>query len=193
MNRALPALLLVFATGVPLAAQLETTPIPTISMKHKHFVFFKCDGQPDKVVGRRDERYFGCVNGRVACSDDGISQRMIAAYERRRADILSGAERRKRGLDAGHGRSTSSRSSTRSASAYTVKSTPRPPAQAEPIEADKVRQVAVGTSTDEVISILGQPKWRIAGSAERWTYSLTSGGSAKIEFAAGKVTSVVLP
>ena len=55
---------------------------------------------------------------------------------------------------------------------YTVKSTPRPPAQAAPIDADKVRQVTAGTSINEVISMLGQPKWRIAGSTESWKYSL---------------------
>ena len=203
MHRLLLPLLLVFASGLPVAAQLTTTPIPTFNLKHKHFVFFKCDGQPDKVMGRRDERYFGCVNGKVACNDDGVTQSMIAAYEARRDEIQAGAERRKREFDVKHAsrheRGWSPRSSTRStrsatpAPTYTVKSTPRPLAQAAPIDADKVRQVTAGTSTDEVISMLGQPKWRIAGSTESWKYSLTSGGTAKLVIEDGKVTSVVLP
>ncbi len=194
MHRLLLALLLVVACGLPAVAQPKTTtPIPTFSLKHKHFVYFKCDGQPDKVMGRRDKTYFGCVNGKVACSDDGILQSMIAAYESRRAEILDGAQRHKRELDARRGSRSRSRSSTTSASVYTLKSTSRPPAQIEPIEAEKVRQVTVGTSADEVISMLGQPKWRIAASTESWTYSLTSGGSAKLVFEGGKVTSVVLP
>ena len=86
----LPALL-VFACGSPAAAQL-----------HKHFVAFKCEGQPDKVHSRRDERYFGCVNGRVACSDDGVSSSMIAAYGNRRANMKSESNRRMRELDAKH-------------------------------------------------------------------------------------------
>ena len=198
MHRLLLALLLVCASGFPVAAQLRTP-----SAKHKHFVDFKCDGQPDKVFGRRDERYFGCVNGRVACSDDGVTQSMIAAYERRRADIISGARQRGRESSARHASrhsrgsisrpSTSSRSSKSSGSVYTVKSAPRQPRKAEPVEADKVRQVAVGASTDEVIALLGQPKFRIAGSSESWTYSLTEGGSAKLQFEFGKVTSVFLP
>ena len=173
---------LVFAGGFPAAAQLKPTPIPTFGMKHKHFVFFKCDGQPDKVMGRRDERSFGCVNGKVACSDDGVTQSMIAAYEARRDELHAVTERRKRELDAKHASkhprrsspssSTRSTRSTASAPVYTVKSTPRPPAQAAPIDADKVRQVTAGTSINEVISMLGQPKWRIAGSTESWKYSL---------------------
>ena len=206
MHGLLLPLLLAFASGAPAAAQLKTTTMPTFSMKHKHLVFFKCDGQPDKVMGRRDERYFGCVNGKVACSDDGVTQSMIAAYEARRDEIQAEAKRRKREFDvkhaSKHGRGWSPRSSTTStrstrsatsAPAYTVKSTPRPPAQAAPIDADKVRQVTAGTSTDEVISMLGQPKWRLAVSTESWKYSLTSGGTAKLVFEDGKVTSVVLP
>ena len=167
--------------------------MPAFSLEHKHFVDFKCDGQADKVVGRRDERYFGCVNGKVACSDDGITQSMIAAYERNRADFLAGAQRRQREIRAKLGRRPGSRSTATSAAVHTIPSTPRPPAQTEPMEADKVRQVAVGTSIDEVISMLGQPKWRIAGSTEKWTYSLTSGKTAKLTFMGGKLTSVVIP
>ncbi len=199
----LPALL-VFACGSPAAAQL-----------HKHFVAFKCEGQPDKVHSRRDERYFGCVNGRVACSDDGVSSSMIAAYENRRANMKSESNRRMRELDAKHAashgsttgstarrtsrsssrstRRSSSRASAASPTVFTIQSAPRPPAQAEPLEPDTVRQVTVGTSADDVVSLLGQPKWPIAGSSEKWTYSLTSGGSAKLVFEDGKVTSVVVP
>jgi hypothetical protein len=201
MHRVLLPLLLVFASGLPLAAQFKTTTIPTSKLTHKHFVFFKCEGQPDKVMGRRDERYFGCVNGKVACSDDGVSSSMIAAYESRRDQIRSGARRQKQEFDARHAsrhpgsssRRSSRRSSTVSAPIHIVQSTPRPPAQAEPIEADKVRQVTVGTSIDEVISMLGQPKWRIAGSTESWKYSLTSGKTAKLVFQAGKVSSIAVP
>ena len=209
MRRVMLPLLLVFACGLPLAAQFKTTTLPTANLKHKHFVFFKCEGQPDKVMGRRDERYFGCVNGQVACSDDGVSPSMIAAYESRRDQMRSDATRKKQESDARHAsrhpgwsrqassrrsrQGSSPRSSTTSSPVYMVKSTPRPPAQAEPVEADKVRQVTVGTSIDEVISMLGQPKWRIAGSTENWKYSLTSGETAKLKFQAGKVTSIDVP
>ena len=85
------------------------------------------------------------------------------------------------------------RSSAASPSVFTIQTAPRPAAQAEPIAAETVRQVTAGMSTDEVVSLLGQPKWRLAGSSEKWTYSLTSGGSAKLMFAGGKVASVVFP
>jgi hypothetical protein len=193
MPRLLLPVLLVSAGALPAQTQLNTPKIPTYKPKHRHIVDFKCEGQPDKVVGRRNQRYFGCVNGKVVCSDDAITESMIAEYEANVAQFLADAERRKQEVHAKLGKRLTSHSSPNSTSAITIKSTPRPSAQAEPIEADKVRQVAVGTSTDEVISMLGQPKWRLAGSTEKWTYTLTSGGSAKLLFKSGKVTSVVLP
>ena len=198
MYRSLFLWLLVLACGFPAAAQLKTTKIPTFRLKHRHLVDFKCEGEPDRVYGHRDKRYFGCVNGKVACSDDAITQSMIANYEANRAEFLADAERRKQEHEARHRRTSHSRPSSTSASiqtlsVQTVPTPPRPPAQTEPIEADQVRQVTVGTSTDDVVSMLGQPKWRLAGSTERWTYSLTSGESAKLVFEGDKVTSVVVP
>ncbi len=189
----LSALFLVLACSVPALAQWETPKLPTINLKHKHFVFFKCDGQPDKVFGRRDEVYFGCINGEVRCTHDGITQSMADQYERDRESLIRGADRRKREISSRSGRSSSARSSRRTPTNFTVKSKPRPPAQTAPIEADKVRQVAIGSSSAEVISALGQPKWKIAGGNGSWTYSLVSGGSAKLMFDGGKVARVVVP
>jgi len=151
-------------------------------MKHKHFVFFSCDGKRDKVYGRRDDVYFGCVNGEVRCTHDGITQRMADQYERDRENSWDDAERCKQKIRSRIGRGSSSRSSTRAATNHTVKSKPRPPAQVAPIEAEKVRQIAVGTSSATVVSALRQPKWKIAAGSGSWTYSLVSGGSAKLMF-----------
>ncbi len=94
---------------------------------------------------------------------------------------------------SGLGTSTHTTRATASAPARRVTSTPRPPPQEAPVEPDKVRQVAVGNSTAEVIALLGQPKWRLAAGSETWTYSLTTGQSARLRFTGGKVASVMVP
>ena len=71
---------------------------------------------------------------------------------------------------------------------------PKVPSKSAPIERASLEALPLGVTEDEVLEAVGLPKMKLAGSAgAKWTYNLTTGQSAKLEFADGKLTRVDLP
>jgi hypothetical protein len=55
---------------------------------------------------------------------------------------------------------------------------------------EKLAGVAPGTSSEEVVRLLGEPHMRLTAEFERFTYRLESGGTARLEFEAGTLARV---
>lgn len=200
--------LLLIAACTPLLAQRT----------HRHFVDFKCEGKPDRLVGQQNGTYFACIDGKVTCSRDGLIPQswmdahdanieklradtadMKANIERRRQDAknLSPMERHERALARAkatrEGRAADATSRPTQEQVMTV-NPPKVPSKSAPIERASLEALPLGVTEDEVLEAVGLPKMKLAGSAgAKWTYNLTTGQSAKLEFADGKLTRVDLP
>jgi hypothetical protein len=79
------------------------------------------------------------------------------------------------------------RSSSGASSPYTIGASLLPP-PAPPVAEEQVKDIALGTSLDEVVRKLGEPYMRVTGDYERLTYRIAAGNAAKLEFEAGKLT-----
>jgi hypothetical protein len=68
------------------------------------------------------------------------------------------------------------------------------PSKSAPVERASLEALVLGVTEQEVIEKVGPPKMKLAGGAgQKWTYQLTTGQSAKLEFADGKLARVDLP
>jgi len=67
--------------------------------------------------------------------------------------------------------------------------------EAEPVTAEALKAVAIGTTAGDLVAALGEPPGKVATGegAETWTYVLTTGAFAKVRIEAGGVKEVVLP
>ncbi|MGH9720766.1 MAG: hypothetical protein ACRD8O_11185 [Bryobacteraceae bacterium] len=70
-----------------------------------------------------------------------------------------------------------------------IESTPAPPPPS-PIADERLKEIAAGTTRDEVVEKLGQPFMKMSGGVEFLTYKLESGKSARLEFENGKLARV---
>jgi hypothetical protein len=185
---------------------------------HRHLVNFGCEGKPDRLVGQQNGTYFACIDGKVTCSLEGnIPQSWMdehdAAMERlhaRTADMkanidqlqqeaktLSPMERHERVLARARarreGRVIESTSSPTPVQVMTVNPA-KVPSKSAPVERASIEALQLGVSEDEVLETIGLPKMKLAGGAGvKWTYKLTTGESAKLEFAGGKLARLGLP
>lgn len=200
--------LFVIASCTPLLAQ----------QGHRHLVDFKCEGKPDRLVGKQNGTYFACIDGKVTCSLDGLipqswmdehdadiaklherTARMKADIKQRRqeAQNLSPSERHERTLARAQarreGRAADATSRPTQVQVTTV-NPPKVPSKSAPVERASLEALPLGITEDEVLEAVGLPKMKLAGGAgAKWTYKLTTGQSAKLEFADGKLTRVDLP
>ena len=192
-------------------------PIPALA-KHVHLVSFTCEGKPDRLVGKQNGIYFACVGGKVTCSKDGLipqswMDQHDADIEQLKADTahlredfkryrqeardLSPRERHERAIarsrarrDARSSGSTARPTQIRSLSADTAPV----PSKSSPVDPAALAALPLGSTDDEVIDAVGLPRMKLAGgTGEKWTYKLTNGKSAKLQFNDGKLAGMDLP
>lgn len=173
---------------VPLAAQ----------GRHIHLVDFECEGKPDRLVGKQNGTYFACMGGQVTCSKDRLIPQSwmdehdaeIGRMSEKTAPLRERLQQIRRDREAGRPLTTSTPSQVRVIAA----APPPKPSGSVPAERTSLEALELGATAEAVIEEFGRPTMKLAGGAvETWTYKLTTGESAKLEFAGGKLARVNLP
>jgi hypothetical protein len=190
------------SVGKPVPTNFDPATLKNIIGKppHIHIMPMSCKGTRDGIYGKSGGTYYGCLNGKSVCSQEEgvvIPGSMIAEYEARKQQQQA-ATKEFRARMPRDGRTASEMRQRRSGVSRTGGGTTFTDPVGVPVAADRapaatvteeqVKEIALGTSSSEVLRTLGKPSMRITGDFERFTYPLASGKEAKLEFEGGKLT-----
>ena len=137
---------------------------------HIHTARSNCTGAPEAIFGKVKGIYYACVKGQEVCSHDigAISAALIADFEAR----MYGS------------------APANPAEPAQMRSMPFPTVLAAPITDERAKSIPLGSLRADVLEKLGEPYVRISGDAERFTYRLTSGKLARLDFENGKLVQI---
>jgi hypothetical protein len=183
-----------------------------ITVGHIHTAPVDCKDKPDGLIGKYTGVYYACIDGKEVCSKEKgkIPRQWITDFdahmrqfdERHRTIVAEAraakAAGRRPNLAVGAAqpvRSSSAQSANTAATAPPTQTVPAPPVASRTVAnsavaEETVRAIAIGTLRADVLAQLGEPRFRLSGGVDRWTYPLTNNGSARLEFRGGKLADV---